>query len=446
MKLPSFSFSAAAGFLLISFCIAAQPAFAEPLNEAVQSALHTNPKVTAAFANRDSYKEERRENRAGYFPELSVDGTGGRVFGNNSTSRGLSVTRDAAYSWLWEGSATLTQPIFDGFQTVNKVAASDARIKSANFNIMDVSEQIALKTCMSYLDVMRSKDAIGRITGHGAKLDDYQKRIDMMVNEGGADKSMIVQAKDIRAQLDNTLASVQGQSKTADADYSELVGHMPQGKLTMPAPRLDMIPKTADLAVQAALATHPSLQAAQSNEAALRHDAKVESQYYYPKVRSELSYLKRDEDDRIGGETIDARAVVRANWSFSFGGGDRARMRKQMQKYEQGKAERADTEREIEHQVRNAYTDYETAQKQLEILKQRTQINKDLFETYKTQFEASKINLLQLQQAENATFNAELAEMNGEYRLRAAQFTVLASMGKLEDSLGITDKEITDGQ
>jgi adhesin transport system outer membrane protein len=434
MKIAPFSLSAAAGFLLVSFCVAAQ---AEPLADAVQSALRTNPKVTAAVANRDAYEEERHENWAGYFPQLSVDGTGGRIYGDNSTSRGLSVTRDAAYSWLWEGSATLSQPIFDGFQTVNKVAASDDRIRSAEFNILDVREQVALKTAMSYLDVMRGEEAQERIGKHEGKLADYQKRIQNMVNEGGADKAMIVQAKDIRAQLDNTLANVEGQTRTAQADYRDLVGHLPEGKLTMPEPRLDLIPKTADEAVALALKSHPSLRAARSNENALERDADAERQYYYPKVHSELSYLKRDQDDRIGGEVVDARAVIRANWALSFGGADRARMRKQLERYEEGKAQRADTERQVEHQVRAAYNDYETAQKQLAILQDRTQLNRELFKTYKTQFEASKINLLQLQQAENATFNAELAQMNAQYRLRAAAFAVLASMGRLQDSLAV---------
>ena len=53
------------------------------------------------------------------------------------------------------------------------------------------------------------------------------------------------------------------------------------------------------------------------------------------------------------------------------------------------------------------------------------------------QFEAARVNLLQLLQADNALFNAKLALLNGEYKLLASHFAVLASMGRLQEALNV---------
>ena len=103
----------------------------------------------------------------------------------------------------------------------------------------------------------------------------------------------------------------------------------------------------------------------------------------------------------------------------------------------ESKAQRAETERALERDVKVAYAEMEKVTEQLKILRERVQINEDLFKTYEVQFEGARINLLQLLQADNALFNAKLAQMNGEYSLKAAQFTALATMGKLQESLNL---------
>lgn len=430
-------FLATAGLVALSAIGAALPVRAEPLEQAVIAALNNHPAVEAAIANRNAYAEERREQWADYFPTLNMRATGGRVYGDNSTSRGLSVTRGAAYSHLWEGSVTLTQPLFDGFETVNRVDAAGLRQRSANFEIADVREDLARRAALAYLDVLRGREILERIRAHGKKIADYQGRIQKMVDEGAADATMAVQAKDIKAQLDATLADVEGQLDSTNAEYAELTGHLPDDAMAKPATGLDLLPPDAAAAAAHAVQSHPALRAAHSSEQALASDKEAEKQFYYPDVNGELSYLKRDQLDEIGGEAIDAKAVVRLNWDLSVAGGQVARVRKTQQREYEGRAKKEETQRRIEREIAVAYSEMAAAQERLEVLNERVRINEDLFGNYEAQFEGARVTLLQLLQSDNALFNARLAQLNGEYKLAAAQYNALASIGRLQESLNL---------
>lgn len=424
--------------------VRANYAHAETLEQAMSAALTNHPNVEAALANRDAFIQEQKEKYAGYFPRLNVRGAGGRTFSDNSTSRGVQVTRDSAYSYLWEGSATLTQPIFDGFETVNRVDAARARRNSANHKIVDVREEIARSTAISYLDVMKGREVVSLMAGHYEKLGSYIEKITKMVDQGAADESLLVRARDIRAQLGSARTDVKANVAAAEAAYFDLVGHMPPGEMFLPQPQVDMIPETMPAAIQYAREKHPSLLSAQAKEHAFAADAEAESQFYYPDLNGELSYLKRDQREEIGGELVDAKAVVRLNWDLSLAGAELARKRKAMMRHEESRAQKQALMREIEREVRVSFSDLFKAQEKLGILRKRVENNKTLFKNYEAQFEGGAIDLVQLMQSDNALFNTEIALLNGKYAVLASQYNVLASLGRLQESMKLAAVQMDD--
>lgn len=397
------------------------------------------------MAARDAAMEEKNEYFDGYFPQVEVRSAAGRIYGDNSTSRGLSVTRGAGYSGFWEGSVTMTQLLFDAGSTQNRVEAAAARETAADYKIIDTREQMALRTVLSYLDVMRGREALAAALAHKGKIDDYIARIGRMVDEGAADASMTVQARDVRTQLEDTLISLEGQLRKSAAEYAEITGHEPDEDMNRPSPEDGILPSSTEDALKMALETHPSLIAASLSGESYDHEARSERAKLTPALNGELSYLKRDQRDIIGGEVTDARALVRMNWKFNVAGAERARLRKAEYRKAESLAKREEMERTVAKAVQVAYSDLETAQRQLDVLRERVDLNRDLLATYEQQFEASRVNLLQLLQAENTLFNAKLERMNGEYRYIGAQYAALAGMGNLQDALNVVPVQ-TDGQ
>lgn len=416
------------------------PAGAETLREAVGAALASHPGVDIARARMDAASEAEREAKSNLYPEITTGLTGGRMFGNNSTTRGLSVSRGEAYSWLWEGNAAITQPIFNGFETYNRIDAAAARESAAELTLADARQGVALRAAQAFLNTMRAQESYAKTVSYQDRIKDYLSRINGMVEAGAADESEAAQAKNIQSMLENSVAEMDGQVKLALADYAEAVGAMPAGELRGPDLGRDLMFKDIGDAVAYAGANHPLLLSSRKSMEAEDDEVNADKGALFPKLDGELSYLERDQKEEIGGEVIDARAVMRMNWAFSTGGGQLARIRKSKAERSEAMARTAQTQREIERDVRRAFAEYETAKKQKELNAKRAVVTKELFETYEKQFEASRVRLLQLMQAENQVFTTELEQINSNYRVMMAEYGILASSGRLLEVLNVEEQ------
>lgn len=411
---------------------------AEPLHEAVLSALNHHPQVESALASRDAAVESQREEYAAYFPEIRINGAAGRVYGNNSTSRGLSVTRGAGYSDLGEGSVTVSQNLFDGFVTRDKVEAARALRAAENSNVVDVREALAYRAVQAYTDLLRARDGLDLVEAHAGTVAGLIGRIAAKVKEGASDEAELRQAQDIKILMENALAEYKGRLNAAVAVYAEIMGHAPDDNMGKTPPVKDLLPPAVDAAVARALADHPMLHAAGFRAAAAGREAAAEQARLMPDLSAEGSYYQKDVADVIGGEVTDAKALLRLNWGFSTGGADLARIRKKKHEEARSRADAEQVRRQIERGVRQSWAELETARRQAVLAGERVGLNESLNETYRTQFEGAKITLLQLLQGENALFDTRLEKMNAGYRLVAAEYGLLAAMGALQQSLHYT--------
>lgn len=410
---------------------------AETLEHAVSVTLEQHPQVESATAAMNRSKEFQKEEYSAYFPEISVNATGGRIYGDNSTSRGLSVTRGSGYSHLWEGSVSARQKLFDGMETYNRVGSARAQTRAAVLALTDVRESLAYRTVQTYLGLMRVQKGLALLKGQQETVKDYLERIRTMVDDGAADDAELQQARDVSVILDNFIADYEGQLHNLESEYAELTGRLPESALEEPEITLDEIPQDVESAIIKASQTHPLLRSAQYQANAAQRDIQAEKSTYAPKFDGELSFLKSDKDDIIGGEVEDGKAVVRMNWGFETGGGQQARIKQRLYDYKEAQARISEVQRQIERSVRQAYAEKDTAQRQLENQKRRQDLNKKLLETYNVQFEGALISVLQLMQADNQELLTRLETENAKSRLLIAQYGILAAMGRLQETMNI---------
>lgn len=410
---------------------------AESLETAVLDAVNHHPGVEAALAGRDAAIESRNEAYSAFFPELRASAAAGRVYGDNSTSRGLSTTRGAGFSGLAEASLTASQLLFDAGATKNRVEAAQARRSSANINVIDVRETIALRAVQAYLSVLRARDILGMANAYREKITDYTGKIESRVKEGASDASELSQAQDLAIMMDNALAGYRADLESALATYQEAMGRMPEEPLVVPGDPDASLPKTLEAAIAKAHEAHPMLRAAGYEAVAASHERDAEKSALLPDLTAEASWYRKDLADVIGGEATDARGLVRMNWSFSTGGADLARVRRKDHEYAQTKAKRDETARQVDLQVRQAWANLDMARKQATLARSRVGLNESLLKTYETQFEGAKITMLQILQAENALFGARTESANARWRTMAAGYGLLAGMGSLQTSMNM---------
>lgn len=403
---------------------------AETLPEAVQSAITAHPSVKEAFAVQQSLHQETRKERSRYFPTITASTAVGRVYGDNATSRGLSVERGAGYSNLWEGSAGINQLLFDGFKTSYMVNASRAREQAAEASLHEVRNILSLETALSYLKVSKSRESLNLLKKYQSELENYKTRIASMLSEGGSDKAEEQEAELVMLQLQNLLAGLEGQMQRAEAEYKQLTGHMPPAQLSLPN-ELAGLPKTPADALNQAAHSYPQLLVEQKKMKAAELTLAAQKSALYPDLTAEVSMYQKDVDDLIGGEVEDNRALVRASWDLSTGGAEFADIRKAKYDYAQAEEHKKQVILKMEEAIYTTYADMSSSDAQREILTRKVTSEQELLEAKRLQFEGGKVRIIQLLQSENSLLKSRLDLLEAQYRFLASQYSVLASMGRM---------------
>ncbi len=408
------------------------PAHAQSMQEAMRQAIENHPIAQQSQSAIGMAEEDKASARSGFFPEINFGVTGGRVYQDNATSRGLSVTRGAAYSGYGEGTASLRQMIFDGNSTLNRFRASNSEKKSAEFQLIDTQEQIAFNTALRYVSILQAREVLAKLENHQKEIRDYSARIEDMVNEGAADGAELQQAKRLLSLLDSLRTDYLDQLRREEANFQELTGVPAYDDMEKPVLIHDWIPENEAAAIEVASFNHPAIMAAKEKVEVAAHQVDAERGELYPEIFGELSYLEQDKREQIGGELTDARAVLRMNWQLETGGGQLANIARR--KYEQtdAMAKEDGVRRQVERDIRLAYTQKATTQRRIKEQQEQLDLNKQLYATYKTQFDGGLVTLLQLMQAQDQLFSSEIQMLVNGYQDLGADIGIIASLGRLQ--------------
>ncbi|MGH1375573.1 MAG: TolC family protein [Alphaproteobacteria bacterium] len=406
---------------------------AQGVRETVLQALDQHPAIEGAEYNHKAAQHDKEAEYSGFYPEISASATAGRVFQDNSTSRGLTVDRGAAYSGFGEGNIALKQMLFDGLETKFRVHAANARIEHSFYNLLDVKSGIVLRAAQSHIDILRVRSALLLLEDQMSLIEDYVSRISDLVTDGGADETELQQARDVFMIASGTRADYEGQLAAAEASYFEVTGQMPADDLDIPKTLASEINENISDVLREVKENHPMLMAARMTSKAARHDMKAEHSKIYPDISGELSYLKNDKKDLVGGEARDARAVVRMNWNFSTGGREFSSVRKKREEHYEALSNYEVMERELQRDIYQSYAMRRTFARKLQLAKERVDLNEKLLQTYVTQFEGARISLLSLMKTESQLFNARLEESDNIYYHLSSEYTVLSYLGRIHD-------------
>lgn len=406
---------------------------AQNIQDAVKHALRYHPTIKSAYSGYRAAEENVDIEKSGLYPQLSVSASAGRTYQDNATSRGLDVTRGAAYSGIGEGNFSLSQPIFDGYETDSRIKAAEARFASMNYTLLDAEEQQTIRVVEAYIEVMRVRHAMFLISEQIGVLEDYVARIGVMVDEGVSDEAELQQSRDIFTAMQNLRVDYEGQYLNAIAGYREATGLELQEGYDVPPSLIDHIHKDIAAAMQIAKDNNAMLQSAILEAKATSLEVRAEAGQIYPDISSELSYLKSDKDDVIGGEVVDARAVLRMNWNFSVGGRYKAAVEQKKYVYSEVKSDIRTLEGEIERDVEQAYANLLTLKQKMRLAEERVNLNEKLVQSYVQQFKGARITLLNLMRGESQLFNAYIVESDTRFALLASEYRVLARLGVLKN-------------
>lgn len=413
---------------------------AMPLEDAVRHAVYNHPSLKISASEEHSAQATLGQAKAGYYPTISATVTAGRLYADNTTTRGLTVDRGAGYSGLFEGNATISQTLFSGFATSSQVTSAKSRLDAAELGAVESSEQVALQSVNTYMNLARVTELLRLSRVHYATIVDYAQKIDLAVQSGGTTEAELQQAMTLRNQVERMSTQFEGQHANARATYHNVIG-IPAENIS-PIKEIisailthektyDLLPDDPNDAILQAFARHPGLMANKMEAKAVQSDIKAQEAAYYPTVTAELSYLERDQRDVIGGESTDARGIVRMNWQFATGGTVAQGVKQQAANLSRTRAQNEQLRRQIATQIRQAYTERKTSLRLADLAQRNLDISQQLLAAQKNEFESGGISQLQLAQTTQQVFSNQIDLINQQTRQAVAYLTALQATSQL---------------
>lgn len=408
-------------------------ASAQTLDEAIRATLRTNPDVLASQYGVTAAEELKNQARGGYFPRLDVVLAGGRERSNNTTTRALgeddlSLTRE-------ERSIRLTQLIYDGSATRNLVEQQSALVDAALARLASTQENISLRAIQVYLESLRRAVVVGLAEQNLGYHEETLGKIIERFESGVGTKVDVVQTRGRRAQSKSNVLLSQRDAKNGIAEFYRVVGERPE--MLVEPQAAGGVPGTLEQALELALANNPGLNAVEAElEAAIaaRRQAKGA---FYPRFDLEIGATRNDDTDGSVGANDDESAVIRMTYNIYRGGADRARLNEAEAREFALRETVRSSQRAVEEDVTLIWNELQDILMRLEYLDAHVKSTEEVLSVYVEQLSLGKRTLLDLLDVQNELLRAQISKVSGDYIAMLARYRVLASTGRLLDTLEI---------
>jgi outer membrane protein, adhesin transport system len=406
----------------------------ESLVKAMQKAIVSHPEVQARWHNFNGARAEQDAASAGYRPQVDLALGVGRE--NQKYPGPTTYLTDYNRS---NGSLTLTQMLFDGMYTSHEVKRLGYAKLTRYYELLEASENIGLEAIRAYADVARYTELVEEAKANYVEHKQTAQHIEQRSGAGVSRRVDLEQANGRLSLAESNLLTEASNLHDVTARYIRIMGEAPPIK--MPALpeglRLRNIPGSAVEAMKTGLTNSPTINAAFENVRSAKAQIESRKAAYMPRVDFRLRESWGHNVNGWAGNSDIKVAEVVLNYNLYRGGYDLAREKQAVEYQYQARDLQEKACRDVRQTLAIAYNDVHKLQEQLKYLDQHRLSTEKAREAYRQQFDIGQRTLLDLLDTQNEYFQASRAYIDARYNKIIAEARTLASMGKLNGTVGV---------
>ncbi len=411
------------------------PASAETLRDALAAAYASNPTLTAARSGQRATDENVPIARADGLPNVgaSVGYTEQLIQASNSffsPDRILSV----------QGQVSV--PLYQGGVVRNAVRAAQTRVASGQALLRATEAAVFSQVVGAYMDVLRDEASVALNRNNVEVLSVNLQATSDRFDIGDLTRTDVAQSDARLALARSQLQAIEARLIASRENYIELVGTAPEA-LQAPPP-LANLPEQVDVAVEAALADNPDLEAAHRDADASGFDVRSVRGTRMPRVSlttsAGYSNFLGSVSAPAASTTTSATSGVTVTVPLFQGGRPAARLRQAQARQSQAMERAIGTERNVIAQTRSAYARWRAANAVTESSLVAVAASRLSLEGVRAENSVGTRTILDILNAEQELLNAQVQLVTARRDAYVAGFTLLAAMGRGEaEDLGIAD-------
>ena len=330
---------------------------------------------------------------------------------------------------------SVTQLLFDGFQTRDQARAFGYEELSQYYNFHGTAQQTALDATVAYTTTVLYQ----RLVTYAEDNYVYHRQVFNKIEErvlAGRDEGVNRDQATARLALaeSNLLTEVTNLYDTY-VEFQRIITRPAGEGLPKPSLPPGMLPSLREEALRVAYQNSPDVNRAIESLRSAREELNATRGPMYPRL--DLRYRNQQESNINGfrGDYELQAVELLLTYNLYRGGTDSARRREYAARYYSAVEDRKDACLGVRQQVLIAFNNVRALEQQVEYLTLQLDAQDKTRRAYDDQFERQERTLLDLLDSQNEYFNTQRALAEAEARLVTAQATVLAETGVLTDAL-----------
>lgn len=261
---------------------------AETIIGALQKAYANNSQLNSDRAGVRIQDEGVAIAKSGYRPV--INGVGSINYSYSGLNGGARLSTGSF-------GISISQALFDGFQTRNSVKAAKARVLAARENLRNSGQNVFFDAASAYMDVIRDRQIAVLRQRNLEFLEEQVRAARSRFDVGEGTRTDVAQAEASRSAARAQLSAAQAQARASEATYRQIIGNEP-GKLSPASPLDRLLPPSLDSVLARAEANHPAIQANKYLADAAAYVVKTNEGAFLPQVSAEAN-LSRNYRNQI---------------------------------------------------------------------------------------------------------------------------------------------------
>ena len=177
--------------------------------------------------------------------------------------------------------ATVSQTLFNGFQTSNRTRLAEAQVLAARETLRNIEQTVLLNAATAYLNLLRDAAILELQRSNVEVLQEQLRQAKLRLESGNVTTTDVSQSEARLAVGNTQVFTAQANYERSKAAYRQVIGLEPS-KLSPAAPVDRFAPNALDAAVAAGIAQNPNVVAAQHNADAALLQVKIAEGALYP--------------------------------------------------------------------------------------------------------------------------------------------------------------------
>ena len=435
----------------MALALAATPAQADTLQDALTKAYVNNPTLESARANQRATDETVQIERSSGLP--SIDATAiGTEFIETRTPSPNGPDR------LLAGGIDLNLPIYSGGAVRNSVNAAKERVSAGRADLRATESAIFTRVVAAYMDVLRGQALVALSQNQVEVLSVNVSATSDRFEIGDLTRTDVAQSQARYALALGDLRNAQANLINARETYIALVGSAPTD-LQAPPP-LPGLPDNVETAVEVALENNPDLIAANERAQAAGYDIEVAGSSRLPRVSVFAGYdydnylgsigdVPSDPTDPTSPLVASDQTATAASAGVSlriplFQGGRPAALQRQATARAQAALEQViATERDVIAQTRAAYSSWQASLAIIQSSQTAVEAAALSLEGVRAENSIGNRTILDVLNAEQELLSSRVQLVTARRNAYVAGFSLLAAMGRAEArDLGLGDEGV----